>query len=120
LHPIEFASFQTAGIWCAAVFPVHIMSFLTVVVFTAYHNQVDHSGVHYDGDLPWMPTSKYHDDHHQYFHNNYGVTLILWDYLFNTLRRKDRLYGEDIFEGEQSIAYQRLKIRENQGKSKIN
>jgi len=43
----------------------------------------------------------YHDDHHQYFHLNFGVTLILWDWLFGTLRQKDRHYNENTYVGEQ-------------------
>lgn len=30
-----------------------------------------------------------------------GVTLILWDWLFGTLRREDRVYTEDTFVGGQ-------------------
>eukprot|EP00515_Schizochytrium_aggregatum_P006534 CAMPEP_0202072418 /NCGR_PEP_ID=MMETSP0964-20121228/2408_1 /ASSEMBLY_ACC=CAM_ASM_000500 /TAXON_ID=4773 /ORGANISM="Schizochytrium aggregatum, Strain ATCC28209" /LENGTH=393 /DNA_ID=CAMNT_0048639447 /DNA_START=183 /DNA_END=1364 /DNA_ORIENTATION=+ len=104
IHPIEYICFQTAGIWCCAIFPIHVMSFLTVTTFVAFHNQVDHSGVYYEGDLPWVPSTKYHDDHHKYFHLNYGVTLVLWDWLFGTLRQSDRVYGEDIFVGEQDQA----------------
>ncbi|CAK9007017.1 6) desaturase) (Sterol-C5-desaturase) [Durusdinium trenchii] len=103
IHPIEYIGFQTAGIWCSAIFPVHVMSFLTVVMFVAYHNQIDHSGVYFEGELPWVPTTKFHDDHHQYFHLNFGVTLVLWDWLFGTLRQSDRVYGEEVFEGEQDV-----------------
>lgn len=62
IHPIEYVGFQTAGIWCAAFAPVHVLSFLLVVTFIAYHNQIDHSGVYYEGDLPWVPSAKFHDE----------------------------------------------------------
>jgi sterol desaturase/sphingolipid hydroxylase (fatty acid hydroxylase superfamily) len=81
------------------------------------HNQLDHSGVDFEGvrlsccpcnanprrpqDLPWMPTTKYHDDHHRYFHCNFGLHLITWDWLGGTLRSRDRMYGEDNFVGHQ-------------------
>jgi len=100
MSPVEFLSFQSTGILCMCIFPVHVMSFLSVMTLVAYHNQIDHSGVYFEGDLPWMPSTKYHDDHHQYFHVNYGVQLILWDWMFGSLRQSDRVYAEDIFQGE--------------------
>uniref|UniRef100_A0A7S2RYA1 Fatty acid hydroxylase domain-containing protein n=1 Tax=Mucochytrium quahogii TaxID=96639 RepID=A0A7S2RYA1_9STRA len=101
IHPIEYIAFQTAGIWCAAIFPMHVMAFLVVVTGIAYENMKDHSGVHFEGTLFWFPGTLYHDDHHQYFHLNFGVTLILWDWLFGTLRQKDRHYNENTYVGEQ-------------------
>ena len=50
--------------------------------------------------LPWMPSTFYHDDHHRYFHVNYGQHLTLWDRLYGTLRRHDRQYGIEVFGGE--------------------
>ena len=102
LHPIEFLVFQSAGILQAAFFPVHIAGYLVVVLFVAYHNQLDHSGVAFEGDLPWMPATKYHDDHHLYFHLNFGLHLVFWDWIGGTLRSKQRVYGEDRFVGDQS------------------
>lgn len=101
MNPIEFATFQTGGILCCCMFPIHIMAFFSVVTYIAYHGQVDHSGIAIEGELPWVPSVYYHDDHHQYFHLNFGQNLILWDWLLGTLRTKKRVYGEDIFEGEQ-------------------
>jgi len=103
LHPIEFLVFQSAGIIQAAIVPMHIIGYLVVVLFVAYHNQVDHSGIDFEGDLPWMPTTKYHDDHHLYFHLNFGLHLVFWDWLGGTLRSKERQYGEDMFVGDQDV-----------------
>jgi hypothetical protein len=30
------------------------------------------SRIDFDGDFPWQPSTKYHDDHHKYFHVNFG------------------------------------------------
>ena len=65
---MEFVFFQTAGVVCVAFWETHIVGYLACVLFIAAHNQVDHSGVDFEGDLPWMPSAKYHDDHHKYFH----------------------------------------------------
>lgn len=103
LHPIEFLVFQSAGIIQAAIFPMHIVGYLATVIYIAFHNQADHSGIDFEGDLPWMPTTKYHDDHHLYFHLNFGLHLVTWDWLGGTLRSKERQYGEDMFVGEQDV-----------------
>jgi len=103
MHPLEYLSYQIGGMFYAVIFPVHVMAFLTVAIWIAYHAQVDHSGVDFDGDLPWVPSSQFHDNHHEFFHLNYGFTMVLWDWMFGTLRQSDRRYAEDLFEGEQDI-----------------
>lgn len=42
----------------------------------------------------------FHDNHHQYFHVNFGFNIYLWDVWHGTYRRKDRVYSEDIFGGK--------------------
>ena len=37
---------------------------------------------------------------HRHFHVNFGFNTYLFDWLHGTQRRKDRLYGEDIFGGK--------------------
>eukprot|EP00939_MAST-03C_sp_MAST-3C-sp1_P005401 g5401.t1 len=100
MHPLEFVFFQMGGIFCCFLFKIHLMAFLTNAVFVAYHGQVDHSGIDFEGDMPWQPSVHFHDDHHQYFHVNFGQSLIMWDWLFGTLRQRQRTYGEDIFVGD--------------------
>jgi lathosterol oxidase len=97
MHPIEFTIFQCGGIFCCFLFRIHVMAFLVNATYVAYHGQIDHSGIYFEGDLPWQPSTKYHDDHHKYFHLNFGQNLILWDWMFGTLRESSRVYGEDIF-----------------------
>lgn len=80
---------------------MHVMAFLCVVTYVAYHGQVDHSGIDFEGDFPWQPGTKFHDDHHKYFHLNFGQNVVLWDWLFGTLRRGGRQYGEMLYVGQQ-------------------
>jgi lathosterol oxidase len=62
-----------------------------------YHNVVDHSGIYHESPFPWQPTSLYHDDHHQFFHVNYGQTLTIWDRVGGTFYDKGKSYGEKRF-----------------------
>lgn len=109
LHPVEFVIFQSAGIIQLCFIETHVIGYLAAVLFVAYHNQVDHSGIDFEGGLPWMPTTKYHDDHHLYFHLNFGLHFVSWDWLGGTLRSKERAYGEDVFVGEQDRPSKEIK-----------
>eukprot|EP00940_MAST-03C_sp_MAST-3C-sp2_P000120 g120.t1 len=100
MHPLEFIFFQMGGISCCFLFRIHIVAFMANALLVAYHGQVDHSGIDFEGDLPWQPSVHFHDDHHKYFHVNFGQSLIVWDWLFGTLRQRKRLYGESIFVGD--------------------
>ena len=48
---------------------------------------------------PWQPTTTFHDDHHRYFHCNFGQHVLWFDWLFGTLRTVKRSYGEEAFGG---------------------
>ena len=100
MSPIEFLLFQMGGIMCCFIFEIHVMAFLCTAVFVAYHGQIDHSGIDFEGDLPWQPAVQFHDDHHRLFHLNFGQSLIVWDWLFGTLRQRSRRYGENVFVGD--------------------
>ena len=50
--------------------------------------------------VPWQGPSTFHDDHHVYFHCNFGQVLTLWDRMHDTLRREGRRYGVDVFGGK--------------------
>ena len=49
---------------------------------------------------PWQPDCIFHDNHHQYFHVNFGFNIEYWDTLHGTVRQKDKIYREDIFWGK--------------------
>jgi Delta7-sterol 5-desaturase len=58
---------------------------------------VDHSGVKLPALWPWQGHSQWHDDHHRFFHCNFGQNLYLWDWFHGTLARQHVEYGEHIF-----------------------
>ena len=96
MHPLEFLLFQSGGLSVLFFFEIHIVAYMINVLYVVFHGQVDHSGVDFEGDLPWQPSVAFHDDHHKHFHLNFGQNLKLWDQLFGTLRKDGRVYGEDI------------------------
>jgi lathosterol oxidase len=100
MHPIEFVIFQAATFLPMFVLPLHYASAIAVFVYVFVFNIIDHSGVRLESRLPWQGPSRYHDDHHVYFHCNFGQHLTLWDRLHGTLRRVDRGYGVDVFGGK--------------------
>ena len=42
----------------------------------------------------------FHDDHHKYFHLNFGQHTLFFDYIFGTLRDGRKKYGEEVFGGQ--------------------
>ena len=56
-----------------------------------------HTGVYLESWFPWQPSSLYHDDHHNFFHVNYGQSLTIWDKLGGTFYNQKNKYGENSF-----------------------
>jgi lathosterol oxidase len=81
------------------VMPVYVGGLIFVLVYQNYVALVDHSGIDFHSWYPWQPPTRFHDDHHVHFHVNYGQNMGIWDRLFGTYRRSDRVYGEDVFGG---------------------
>jgi Delta7-sterol 5-desaturase len=100
MHPVEFALYQSIMLAPLFVLPIHVGGLVFVLVYQNLIALVDHSGVALRSHLPWQPPARFHDDHHVHFHVNYGQTLGLWDRLFGTWRRVDRVYGEQVFGGK--------------------
>ncbi len=100
VHPVELLTFQALTFLPLFLFPVHAAAAAVVLIYVLAFNVIDHSGVDLDSRLPWQPSSRFHDDHHAYFHCNFGQHLTLWDRLHGTLRRADRVYGESVFGGK--------------------
>jgi lathosterol oxidase len=99
-HPAEFAFYQSLTLAPVLFLPMPAAGVIAVLV---YHNCVallDHSGIDVRTSLPWQPPPRFHDDHHVYFHVNYGQTLGIWDRMFGTHRREGRVYGIDVFGGK--------------------
>ena len=57
------------------------MPFCTILVYTYYHGILDHSGIAFKRQWwqPWQPDAIFHDNHHQYFHVNFGFNIEFWD-----------------------------------------
>ena len=43
---------------------------------------------------PWQTTTFFHDDHHLYFHCNYGQHVWWWDSILNTTHKTKKKYTE--------------------------
>ncbi|MCA9523787.1 MAG: sterol desaturase family protein [Myxococcales bacterium] len=100
LHPVELLAQQTASFLPAFIVPLHAVSIGIVLSYILIFNVIDHSGVRLSSSLPWQGPSTYHDDHHVYFHCNFGQHLMIFDKIHGTLRRKDRRYGAEVFGGK--------------------
>ena len=50
-------------------------------MYTYYHGIIDHSGINFKRQFwqPWQPDCIFHDNHHQYFHVNFGFNVEYWD-----------------------------------------
>jgi lathosterol oxidase len=99
MHPVEFFTYQSMVMLPLFVMPVPVWGLIFVLVYQNFVALLDHSGVKLRSRLPWQPPPRFHDDHHVYFHVNYGQTLGMWDRMFGTWRREGRVYGEHVFGG---------------------
>jgi len=100
LHPLEFLWLQ--GLMITPIFFIKIYSgaYIGIVLYSYYYGMMDHSGIKMEAVWPWQPNTYFHDDHHKYFHVNFGFNMKLWDWLHDTLRKTTRTYGEDVFWGK--------------------
>jgi len=101
IHPVEFFNIQC--IYIAPMFLMRIWAplYCGYLMYIYYHGILDHSGITFKKQWwqPWQPDCIFHDNHHQYFHVNFGFNVEYWDQLHGTVRQKDKIYREDIFWG---------------------
>ena len=100
MHPVEFLLLQIATFLPLFLLPFHAVAVIVVFVYVLVFNIVDHSGVRLRSIWPWQGPSAYHDDHHVFFHVNFGQHLMFFDKIHGTLRREKRTYGADTFGGK--------------------
>lgn len=52
-----------------------------LLMYIYYHGIIDHSGINFKAYWwqPWQPHCIFHDNHHQYFHVNFGFNIEYWD-----------------------------------------
>jgi Delta7-sterol 5-desaturase len=99
LHPVELIALQSSAFLMIFIVPMHPAAIGGILIYNLIFNIIDHSGVDLTSQWPWQGPSRYHDDHHAYFHCNFGQHLTLWDRLHGTLRREGRAYGKNAFGG---------------------
>jgi lathosterol oxidase len=99
MHPVEFLTYQAIFLIPAFVIPMHAFAYYGLLIYIFYYNVCDHSGIKHRAIVPWQPPSQFHDDHHRYFHCNFGQSSQLWDRAYGTLRRLGRKYGESVYGG---------------------
>lgn len=102
IHPLEFLHMQAVLVSPMVLFPVHWTVFCTILAYLYYHGIIDHSGINFKAYWwqPWQPDAIFHDNHHQYFHVNFGFNMFIWDKIHGTYRQKSKVYREDIFYGK--------------------
>jgi len=101
IHPIEFLNIQAIYIMPMFLIPINAVCYCSMLCYIYYHGIIDHSGITFKHlwFQPWQPDCIFHDNHHQYFHVNFGFNVELWDTMHGTYRQKDKIYREDIFYG---------------------
>lgn len=99
MHPVEFATYQIISALPMFFLPIWVGSVIAILLYTNLVALIDHSGIKIYSINPLQPPSVFHDDHHVYFHVNYGQNFGLWDRLHGTWRRYGRAYGPGVFGG---------------------
>ncbi|MDQ3037794.1 MAG: sterol desaturase family protein [Myxococcota bacterium] len=97
VHPLEFLLFTGVVLLPAVLVPVHWAVYVIVVAYTYLIGMIDHCGIAVRWPLPLHAGNRFHDDHHVFFHCNYGHHTQIFDLLHDTARREGRRYGADVF-----------------------
>lgn len=97
MHPLEWITHAAYIVLPIFLFPMHWSLYLFVMMTTFLYGYWDHSGIKLKFNLPLHGNNKFHDDHHKYFHVNYGFLTPLFDRLHDTVRREGHHYTEDTF-----------------------
>jgi lathosterol oxidase len=100
MHPVEFFIFASCLLVPALVIPIHAGVYIAVIGYTYFIGMVDHSGIRARWKLPLHGNNQFHDDHHVYFHCNYGHHTSLWDRLHDTVHHPERYYDEHTYGGQ--------------------
>jgi lathosterol oxidase len=92
-HPLE--AVVEVGIFAVFLLlvPVHITHILLFFLMSIVYNVYGHlgwelypKGFHRTWIGRWINTSVSHNQHHRYFHGNYGLYFLFWDRWMGTLR----------------------------------
>jgi lathosterol oxidase len=99
VHPVEWLVHTCYIIAPAFLFPIHWVLYLAVLIIAFLYGFLDHSGIKFNFNLPFHGSNSFHDDHHKYFHVNFGFLTPLFDMIHDTSRREGHQYDEDTFTG---------------------
>ncbi len=99
MHPLEWVAHASYIVLPMFLWPMHWSLYLFVVLVTFFYGFWDHSGIQFKRVLPFHGSNQFHDDHHKYFHVNYGFLTPYFDRIHNTVRREGHHYTEDTFAG---------------------
>lgn len=99
VHPFEYLTYQVATALPLFFLPLYAGAVMVTLLCNFTAGLLQHSGVRIYLGIPLVPGSLFHDDHHKYFHVNYGLTFSMWDRMYGTLRREGRRYGIEVFGG---------------------
>ena len=93
-HPLEAIIEQGIVIIFYFTLPIHITHLAIFFLFSILYNVYGHLGYElYPKGFnrtkigKWINTSINHNQHHQYFKGNYGLYTLIWDRLFDTIRK---------------------------------
>lgn len=100
IHPVVFTALQLSTFIPVFIIPFHIGSVAFVFIYVFIFNIISHSGVDLYSKFPWQASVRYHDDHHAYFHVNFGQHITFFDRIHGTLRREGQTYGPAVFGGK--------------------
>lgn len=99
VHPVEWFVQVCYTFAPAFLFPIHWSAYLVVLVVAFLYGFWDHSGIKLNFNLPFHGSNSFHDDHHKYFHVNFGFLTPIFDRIHDTARREGHRYREDTFTG---------------------
>jgi len=99
VHPIEWFVQVCYTFAPVFLFPIHWSLYIVVLVVAFLYGFWDHSGIKLNFNLPFHGSNSFHDDHHKYFHVNFGFLTPLFDMIHDTARREGHRYREDTFTG---------------------
>jgi lathosterol oxidase len=99
VHPGEMVIFKLMILIPAFIIPTHIAVYFAVLAYTYLIGMIDHVGARVRWRLPLHSDNAFHDNHHVYFHCNFGHHTALFDRLHGTAHRADRHYDEHTYGG---------------------
>jgi lathosterol oxidase len=98
MHPAEWLLHVGYILMPMFILPMHVAAYLFVVIACFVAGFWDHCGIRLPS-IPLHGNGHFHDDHHKYFHVNFGFTCDLFDRIHDTIRREGHHYTEETFAG---------------------